>query len=67
MPVPRHGMAHEAFVQLSCPECSKNWESTPSELPAHDENFSCPECHATRRMALFTRTDRDLENLKRLQ
>jgi ssDNA-binding Zn-finger/Zn-ribbon topoisomerase 1 len=60
-------MAHEAFVQLSCPECSKTWESTPSELPAHDENFSCPECHATRRMALFTRTDRDLENLKRLQ
>jgi Zn finger protein HypA/HybF involved in hydrogenase expression len=54
-------------VQLSCPECQKNWESTPSELPTHDENFSCPNCHATRRTAVFMRTDRDLENLKRLK
>jgi len=60
-------MAHEAFVQLDCPERSKNWESTPSELPAHNVNFSCPNCHATRRLAEFMRTDRDLENLKRLQ
>jgi ssDNA-binding Zn-finger/Zn-ribbon topoisomerase 1 len=60
-------MAHEAYVQLTCPECQKNWESTPSELPTHDENFSCPNCHATRRTAVFMRTDRDLENLKRLK
>ena len=60
-------MAHEAFVQLLCPECQKKWESTPSELPAHDEHFSCPNCHATRRTAEFMRTDRDLENLKNLQ
>lgn len=60
-------MAHEAFVQLLCPECQKKWESTPSELPAHDEHFNCPNCHATRRTAEFMRTDRDLENLKTLQ
>ncbi|MEE6208825.1 hypothetical protein U3A55_01455 [Salarchaeum sp. III] len=60
-------MAHEAYVQLLCPECSKDWEMTPSELPAHDENYNCPDCHATRRTAEFMRTDRDLENLKELQ
>ena len=60
-------MPHEAYVQLVCPECGKNWEKTPSELPTHDENFSCPACHATRRTAEFMRTERDLKNLKRLQ
>jgi len=60
-------MAHEAYVQLLCPECQKSWEMTPSELPQHDENYSCPGCHATRRTAVFMRTERDLENLKRLE
>jgi tRNA(Ile2) C34 agmatinyltransferase TiaS len=57
---------HEAFVQLLCPECTKSWESTPSDLPGPDANFSCPDCHATRRTAEFMRTDRDLETLKNL-
>jgi ssDNA-binding Zn-finger/Zn-ribbon topoisomerase 1 len=57
-------MAHEAYVQLLCPECNKDWESTPSELPEPAENFSCPDCHATRRLSEFMRTDRDLETLK---
>ncbi|MFB6300517.1 MAG: hypothetical protein ABEH65_09675 [Halobacteriales archaeon] len=56
----------EAFVQLLCPNCEKAWESTPSELPAHSEDFTCPSCHTTRWMAEFTKTERDLEILKRL-
>ena len=59
-------MPHEAYVQLVCPECRKAWEETPSGLPAAEDNFSCPNCHATRRTAEFMRTDRDLENLKNL-
>lgn len=53
-------------MRLVCPECTKDWEANPGDLPAVDENFSCPDCHATRRTAEFMRTDRDLENLKRL-
>lgn len=60
-------MANEAYVQLLCPECSKNWEENPPDLPEHDRNFSCPNCHATRRLSEFMRTERDLETLKRLQ
>ncbi len=59
-------MPHEAYVQLVCSECRKAWESTPNELPDAEQNFSCPNCHATRRTAEFMRTDRDLENLKNL-
>lgn len=59
-------MPHEAFVQLVCPECRKDWEASPSDLPTAEANFSCPNCHATRRTAEFMRTDRDLENLKQL-
>ncbi|NHN48780.1 hypothetical protein G9464_14420 [Halostella sp. JP-L12] len=57
----------EAFVRLVCPECTKDWESSPSKLPQYDDMFHCPNCHATRRTAEFTRTDRDLETLKSLQ
>lgn len=59
-------MPHEAYVQLSCPECRKAWQTNPTELPAPEANFSCPKCHASRRTAEFMRTDRDLENLKQL-
>ncbi|MFB6137636.1 MAG: hypothetical protein ABEJ42_04765 [Halobacteriaceae archaeon] len=58
---------NEAYVQLLCPECQKHWEETPGDLPNHTQNFSCPGCHATRRLAEFMRTDRDLETLKRLE
>jgi len=57
----------EAFVRLHCPECSKEWESNPSDLPASDENHSCPDCHATRRLAQFMRTDRDLEVVQQFE
>lgn len=58
---------NEAYVRLLCPECSKHWEQRPRTLPRHDRNFSCPSCHATRRIAEFMRTEHDLETLKRLE
>ncbi|WIV68237.1 hypothetical protein [Natrialbaceae archaeon AArc-T1-2] len=54
----------ETTVQLLCPECAKNWQASPGELPNADEMFHCPNCHASRRTAEFTRTDRDLRTLK---
>ena len=64
--VPWHYMANEAFVRLLCPECNKNWERSASDLPGHDANFSCPNCHASRLAAEFARTGRDLETMKAL-
>ena len=58
---------NETYVRLLCPECQKAWQSPPDQLPRHDQNFSCPNCHATRQLAEFTRTDRDLETLKSFQ
>jgi len=57
----------EAYVRLLCPECQKDWQSTAGDLPAHDTLYHCPNCHASRRLAEFTRTDRDLQTLKELQ
>jgi len=57
----------EAFVRLSCPECGKEWESAPTELPAVRENFSCGDCHATRRLTEFMRTERDLEIVRQFE
>lgn len=54
----------EAFVRLQCPECGKHWQDDPTELRDHRANFSCPSCHATRRLAEFMRTERDLELVK---
>ncbi|ELZ22459.1 hypothetical protein C475_18143 [Halosimplex carlsbadense 2-9-1] len=56
----------EAYVRLLCPECTKDWESTPTDLPEHTTLYHCPNCHASRRLAEFTRTDRDLQTLKSL-
>jgi predicted RNA-binding Zn-ribbon protein involved in translation (DUF1610 family) len=58
---------NETYVRLLCPECDKDWEEGPDELPAPDEMFHCPNCHATRRTSEFTRTERDLETLKQFQ
>jgi len=58
---------NEAFVQLSCPECMKDWEAKPMDLPARNEPFSCPDCGEQRPTAEFMRTDRDLEVLKEFQ
>ena len=56
----------ETYVRLLCPQCGKAWEASPGDLPEPAQNFSCQNCHATRKTAEFTRTDRDLETLKRL-
>jgi len=56
----------ETYVRLLCPECTKQWEAAPGELPPHDRTFDCPDCGERRRLAEFARTDRDLETLKTL-
>ena len=53
-------------VNLLCPECTKDWQVSPDELPMAAEMFHCPGCHASRRTAEFMRTDRDLQTLKQL-
>jgi hypothetical protein len=57
----------EAFVRLLCPECGKNWETNPSDLPGLRSNFSCPGCHATRRLSEFMRTERDMETVQQFE
>jgi len=57
----------EAFVRLLCPECRKDWQKSPTDAPDVRSNFSCPNCHATRRFAEFLRTERDLETVKQFQ
>ncbi|NGM67646.1 hypothetical protein G6M89_01250 [Natronolimnobius sp. AArcel1] len=56
----------QTTVQLLCPECTKDWQSAPRELPESTSMFHCPNCHATRRTSEFMRTDRDLQTLKQL-
>jgi len=56
----------ETFVRLTCPECSKAWESSPGDLPGARADFECPGCRATRATAEFMRTEHDLETLKSL-
>ena len=56
----------ETYVRLLCPECTKQWEAAPAELPGHDQPFECPGCGERRRLAEFARTGRDLETLKTL-
>ncbi|MEF8883189.1 MAG: hypothetical protein V5A34_11785 [Halapricum sp.] len=57
----------EAYVRLLCPECSKEWESSPRDLPVPEQTYHCPNCHATRRLSEFMRTEHDLQTLKKLQ
>jgi hypothetical protein len=61
------GSMVEAFVRLQCPECGKDWEEEPTDLPGHRTNFTCQSCHATRRLAEFMRTERDLELVKQFE
>jgi len=56
----------EAHVQLLCPECGKNWQIKPGELPERERTYHCPNCHASRRLSEFTKTERDLRTLKQL-
>lgn len=57
----------ETYVRLVCPECGKDWEEGPGDLPEHDEMFHCPNCHASRQLAEFMQTDRDLETLQQFE
>ncbi|WP_181684575.1 DUF7836 family putative zinc-binding protein [Halorhabdus salina] len=57
----------EAYVRLLCPDCRKDWESTPRDLPAPDETFNCPSCDEQRRLSEFMRTEHDLETVRELQ
>ncbi len=57
----------EAYVQLLCPKCTKNWSDNPDELPGPDASFTCPDCGTTSTISEFMRTSRDLEILTRLQ
>jgi DNA-directed RNA polymerase subunit RPC12/RpoP len=54
----------EAYVRLLCRECRKEWESSPTELPEPNRTFHCPNCHNSRSLSEFMRTDRDLRMLK---
>ncbi|SDJ56370.1 MULTISPECIES: DUF7836 family putative zinc-binding protein [Natronorubrum] len=56
----------QTTVQLLCPECTKEWQITPGDLPGSTSMFHCPNCHASRRLSEFMRTDRDLQTLKQL-
>ena len=57
----------EAYVRLLCPDCTKEWESSPRDLPVPENSFQCPECGEQRRLSEFMRTERDLETLRNLQ
>ena len=54
----------ETFVRLLCPECRKDWQQNPTDLPDHRSNFTCSACGVTRRLAEFMRTERDLQTLR---
>nr|ABQ75832.1 hypothetical protein [uncultured haloarchaeon] len=57
----------EAFVRLLCPQCGKNWQADPTDLPDHRETFSCQDCGTDRRLAEFMRTERDLEVVQQFE
>jgi hypothetical protein len=57
----------EAYVRLLCPACRKEWESAPGDLPAPEDDLSCPDCDADHRVSEFMRTEHDLQTLKRLR
>jgi len=56
----------ETYVRLLCPECKKGWESSPADLPESSRTFHCPNCHASRPLSEFMRTEHDLRTLKQL-
>ncbi|MFC7074178.1 hypothetical protein ACFQJ7_01480 [Halovenus rubra] len=56
----------EAYVRLLCPECTKEWQATPDELPETHRVLHCPNCHASRPVSEFARTEHDLNTLKQL-
>lgn len=55
---------NEAFVELLCPDCEKYWEASPTDLPAPDATFECPDCGARHPTSEFMRNARGLEVLR---
>lgn len=56
----------ETHVRLLCPECGKDWQTSPDDLPASKRTYHCPNCHASRRLSEFMRTEHDLRTLQQL-
>ena len=56
----------EAYVRLLCPECRKEWELNPSNLPPAEDGFGCPDCAEERSLSEFLRTEHDLHTLQEL-
>jgi DNA-directed RNA polymerase subunit RPC12/RpoP len=57
---------NEATVRLVCPECGKDWQTDPVDLPESGRTFHCPNCHASRRLSEYLHTERDLQVLQKL-
>jgi DNA-directed RNA polymerase subunit RPC12/RpoP len=51
----------ETFVELGCAACEKHRERSPTELPAPNDSFDCPDCGERRPLSGFARTDRDVQ------
>ena len=49
----------EAFVQILCPKCEKDWQVTLDEVPEPGAEMTCDNCNTTRSVSEFTRTSRD--------
>lgn len=54
----------EAWIELQCSECDREWEANPADLPGPDDSFTCDGCGTTRPMPEFTKTARGLEILE---
>lgn len=57
----------EAWIQLTCPDCEKDWEESPSALPDPGAGFTCPDCAERRPLSEFTRTQRDFEIVEQFE
>lgn len=55
----------EPWIHLHCPACDKQWETNPTDLPAPDRDFLCPDCETRDVIAAFMESDRGLEILRR--
>ena len=53
----------EAWIQLDCPVCDKQWEANPANLPAPERTLTCQSCGSNRRTSEFLKTARDFEIL----
>ncbi len=54
----------QAWIPLACTACDNQWQARPSELPAPDATFTCPQCGATQPMSAFVKTQESLQILE---